>query len=158
MVRKALLACPKYGNEDEAADSMLLTIHDHICNTARDNAKNTIMHSYLVVIINNDTNIKLGHLTSATADGRMSGIYLANANNPQGGADKTKALLQTYFGKGGAQLMITVVSRDEMEDAMVHPERHKDLIVRVGGFSARFIDLGLDVQQELLSRTLHGGN
>ena len=52
--------------------------------------------------------------------------------------------------------MITVVSRDEMEDAVIHPERHQDLIVRVGGFSARFIELGKDVQQELLSRTLHG--
>lgn len=69
---------------------------------------------------------------------------------------KTKALLSVYFQNGGSQIMITVVSRDEMEDAVIHPERHQDLIVRVGGFSARFIELGKDVQQELLSRTLHG--
>lgn len=140
-VRRELLACPKYGNEDEAADSMLVAVHEHVCNTTRDSAKNTIMHSYLIVVINNSANTALGGLTSATPDGRMSGVYLANANNPQ----------------GGAQLMITVVSKDEMEDAIVHPEKHQDLLVRVGGFSARFVELDRDIQQELLSRTLHGG-
>lgn len=66
---------------------------------------------------------------------------------------RTRALLKAYFANGGAQLMINVVSREELEDALVHPENHRNLIVRVGGFSARFVDLGPAVQQELLART-----
>ena len=68
---------------------------------------------------------------------------------------KTKALLASYFSQGGTQAMISVLGRGELEDAMQHPEAYPDLIVRVGGFSARFIDLDKSVQLELLSRTLY---
>ena len=51
--------------------------------------------------------------------------------------------------------MITVVSRGDLEDAIQNPERHRSLLVRVGGFSAYFVTLEEDVQQEILSRTLH---
>lgn len=66
-----------------------------------------------------------------------------------------KALLQTYFDKGGAQAMITVVSRGDLENAMKEPEKYHNLFVRVGGFSARFIELSHDVQLDILSRTLY---
>ena len=194
-LRRMAMDCPKYGNELRVADEMLLKVHEHICTVTRESVHATCMHSYLTVIINNDANTVLGHLTSATADGRLSGEYLANANNPQGGADRAgitamlnsivqppihyhagsvqnlklnkelfsptmkpvlNALLATYFAKGGAQLMITVVNAQEMEDALLHPENHGNLLVRVGGFSARFVELGADVQKELLSRVLHG--
>ena len=51
--------------------------------------------------------------------------------------------------------MLTVVNRQDLEDALVHPEKHYNLIVRVGGFSARFVELAKDVQQDVLRRTLH---
>ncbi|HPY94880.1 MAG TPA: pyruvate formate lyase family protein, partial [Clostridia bacterium] len=68
---------------------------------------------------------------------------------------KVKELIDTYFDLGGTQLMITVVSRGDLEDAIQHPERHRSLLVRVGGFSAYFVTLEEDVQREILSRTLH---
>lgn len=68
---------------------------------------------------------------------------------------KTKGLLATYFMNGGAQTMITVLNRGDLEKAMVEPEKYQNLIVRVGGFSARFVDLSKDDQLELLSRTLY---
>ncbi len=68
---------------------------------------------------------------------------------------KVKALLDTYFELGGTQLMINVLNRGDLEDAMAHPEKHQSLLVRVGGFSAYFVTLERDVQQEILSRTLH---
>ena len=75
-------------------------------------------------------------------------------------ADSLTAIKQLVFDekKLSSQELLTALRTNFKGMPMVHPERHKDLIVRVGGFSARFIDLGLDVQQELLSRTLHGGN
>lgn len=56
---------------------------------------------------------------------------------------------------GGSQLMITVLSRGDLEDAIKNPDKHRNLLVRVGGFSAFFVTLEDDVQQEVLSRTLH---
>ncbi len=65
-------------------------------------------------------------------------------------------LFKTYFDRGGCHLMVTVVGRDVLEDAMKHPEKYSSLIVRVSGFSAIFVNLDKEVQQELLSRVLYG--
>jgi pyruvate-formate lyase len=65
------------------------------------------------------------------------------------------ALLRTYFAQGGTQAMITVVSRGDLERAMRDPDAYRHLFVRVGGFSARFVDLSRDVQLEILHRTLY---
>lgn len=66
-----------------------------------------------------------------------------------------RGLFSSYWRRGGSQLMVSVVDPGELEDAIVHPELHQNLLVRVGGFSARFIALEEDVQQEILSRTLN---
>jgi pyruvate-formate lyase len=68
---------------------------------------------------------------------------------------KLETLLHTYFANGGAQAMLTVVGRGEMEAALQEPEKYHDLIVRVGGFSARFIELSPEIQRDLLARTLY---
>ena len=69
--------------------------------------------------------------------------------------EKVKALFRTYFEKGGCQLMVTVVDHGVLEDAQKYPEKYPDLIVRVAGYSAVFVNLSRDVQNELLSRTLY---
>lgn len=66
-----------------------------------------------------------------------------------------KSLFKTYFAKGGCHLMVTVVDKGVLEDAVEHPENCPDLIVRVSGFSAVFVDLSPNIQQELLSRVLY---
>ncbi|HLO60780.1 MAG TPA: glycine radical domain-containing protein, partial [Bacteroidales bacterium] len=69
--------------------------------------------------------------------------------------DKLEILLTTYWQKGGAQAMITCISRGDLEAAMEHPELYQNLIVRVGGFSERFVNLPRHTQLEILSRTLY---
>ena len=69
---------------------------------------------------------------------------------------KMKNLFETYFDKGGCHLMITIVDPGVLEDAQKHPENYPDLIVRVSGFSAIFVNLDKDVQDEIISRELHG--
>jgi len=69
--------------------------------------------------------------------------------------DKVKSLLDTYFDNGGAQAMLTVVNKTDLEKAMENPENYSNLFVRVGGFSARFVDLRKEVQLEILHRTLY---
>ena len=66
-----------------------------------------------------------------------------------------KSLFKTYFAKGGCHLMVTVVDKGVLEDAVEHPENYPDLIVRVSGVSAVLVDLSPNIQQELLSRVLY---
>lgn len=69
--------------------------------------------------------------------------------------EKVQAMFETYFENGGCQLMVTVVDHGVLEDAQKHPENYPDLIVRVAGYSAVFVHLSKDIQEELLSRTLY---
>jgi pyruvate-formate lyase len=64
-------------------------------------------------------------------------------------------LLQGYFARGGTQVMVTVSDRGELERAIAEPDEYRHLIVRVGGYSERFVDLPREVQLELLRRTLY---
>ena len=64
-------------------------------------------------------------------------------------------LLDSYFSRGGTQTMINVVGRDDLENARKEPEKYSNLIVRVGGFSARYVELADDVQLDILNRTLN---
>jgi len=192
-VRQQLLKTPKYGNDNDSADKMLVDVHEHVCNYVKDQADRISLQSFLVVVINNSANTLMGHQTSASADGRKSGEPMANGNNPSGGSDVTgptaflnslvkpspyihagavqnmkfskemfttkkeilKSLLETFFENGGQQAMITVVDRNELERAIEEPEKYGHVFVRVGGFSARFVELSRDVQLEILSRTLY---
>ena len=47
---------------------------------------------------------------------------------------------------------ITTANLEDLKDARIHPERHGDLIVRVGGFSRQFIQFDADTQEEIISR------
>jgi pyruvate-formate lyase len=192
-IRMDLMSAPKYGNDDDYADDLAKALHEYVCLKIQEQAKRFGFYSYSVVVINNQVNTEWGRATTASADGRLCGLYMNNGNNPQGGADKNgptamlnslvklrtdihagavqnmkftksmfntkmdhiKALLKTYFQGGGPQIMISVVSKGELEDAYINPEKYPNLLVRVGGFSARFVELEKDVQREIISRTLN---
>ena len=69
--------------------------------------------------------------------------------------DRVEKLLESYWQNGGAQAMITVVGREELQNAVKYPHNYQNLIVGVGGYSAKFIDLDDDIRQEILNRTLY---
>jgi len=48
-----------------------------------------------------------------------------------------------------------VVTADMLRDAQKHPEKYRDLIVRVAGYSDYFNDLGRELQDEIIRRTAH---
>ena len=66
-----------------------------------------------------------------------------------------RAFLSVFFAGGGQQVNLSVVDQEDMEDALIHPECHENLTVRVGGFTARFIDLDERTQKDVLSRTAY---
>lgn len=63
------------------------------------------------------------------------------------------ALAKAYFANGGQQYTVTVVSPEDLLDAKVHPENHRSLIVRVGGYSEYFVNLDADLQDNVIRRT-----
>jgi formate C-acetyltransferase len=68
------------------------------------------------------------------------------------------SLVKTYFDLGGEQLQPTVVSTEVLRAAQDNPDKFRNIIVKVGGYSAYFVDLGREVQEEIISRTEHSKN
>lgn len=66
--------------------------------------------------------------------------------------EKLYYLLKGYFKSGGMQLQPTVVSTETLRDAQKHPEKYLDLIVKVGGYNATFVDLGTPIQNDIINR------
>jgi formate C-acetyltransferase len=62
------------------------------------------------------------------------------------------ALLKTYFDKGGMQVQFNMVDSSVLRDAQAHPEKYRDLVVRVSGYSALFTGLSETAQDEIISR------
>ena len=69
---------------------------------------------------------------------------------------KLSILIRTYFSQGGKHVQFNVVDRDTLLDGQKRPEKHRNLIVRVAGYSAYFVNLGKPVQDEIIKRTDYG--
>ena len=68
---------------------------------------------------------------------------------------KLSSLIKTYFSFGGKHVQFNVINRETLVDAQKHPERYRDLIIRVAGYSAYFVQLTKSVQDEIIARTQH---
>jgi formate C-acetyltransferase len=65
-------------------------------------------------------------------------------------------LIRAHFLTGGQHIQVNLVDRATLLDARAHPERYRDLTVRVAGYSAQFVALWDDLQEEIIARTGHG--
>lgn len=70
--------------------------------------------------------------------------------------ERMRAIFTTFIASGGMIFQGNTTSITQLEDALQHPDRYPNLIVRVGGFSARFATLGQDLQKEIIERRRHG--
>ncbi|MFX1487209.1 MAG: glycyl radical protein [Promethearchaeota archaeon] len=70
------------------------------------------------------------------------------------GLNNLKALIKTYMELGGMHIHFNIVNVKELLDAQKNPERYRHLMVRVGGFSAYFVDLTREMQNEIISKCL----
>jgi formate C-acetyltransferase len=71
------------------------------------------------------------------------------------GIDKLSHLVRTYFKLGGHHLQFNVVDAETLRRAQKNPEKFRDLIVRVAGYSDYFVDIGKELQDEIIARTEH---
>jgi pyruvate-formate lyase len=70
--------------------------------------------------------------------------------------EKLAVLTDTFFRNGGQHIQYNMVDTDELRDAKIHPEKHKNLVVRVGGFSAYFVMLSPEIQDDIIYRSEQG--
>lgn len=66
------------------------------------------------------------------------------------------SLLKAYIGMGGEQLQVTVIDADTLHAALERPSEYRDLVVRVAGFTAYFVTLPSEIQQEIVTRAEAG--
>ena len=85
----------------------------------------------------------------------ISVVNLTLMKNVCQSAALLRGIVLGYFGMGGIQLQITATSPDELKDALAHPERHEDLIVRVGGYSEYFRNLSPALRRAVVERNVH---
>ena len=78
--------------------------------------------------------------------------------NDEEGLIKVSYLIRAYFKLDGHHIQFNVVSADTLREAQLNPEKHKNLIVRVAGYSDYFINLGESLQNEIIKRTEHSAN
>ena len=69
------------------------------------------------------------------------------------GLKRFAALCRAYFDNKGMHVQFNVIDKATLVDAQKHPEQHKDLVVRVAGYSAQFISLAKEVQDNIIDRT-----
>jgi formate C-acetyltransferase len=91
---------------------------------------------------------------------RTGGTLLNQKFTPQllageDGIVRLGQLVRTYFAMNGHHLQFNVVDAATLRAAQQHPDKFRDLIVRVAGYSDYFVDLGPDLQEEIISRTEH---
>jgi pyruvate formate-lyase/glycerol dehydratase family glycyl radical enzyme len=75
--------------------------------------------------------------------------------NPES-REKLAILTDTFFRNGGQHIQYNMVDTEELLDAKAHPDKHRDLVVRVGGFSAYFVMLSPEIQDDIIYRSTQG--
>lgn len=192
-IRKNLLDAPKYGNDNDEVDQILVELYDAWSQGAQ-KVTNWVGEPWRPSTLSVTTQVLHGKACGASPDGRKSGDFVGDGalsafpgtdvNGPTSlmksatkvhadklqstllnmkfnpsaiegdiGAEKFISLNDTYFHLGGYHVQYNIVDRNMLIDAQKYPEKYTDLMVRVAGFTAKFIDLGRDVQRQIIERT-----
>jgi formate C-acetyltransferase len=69
------------------------------------------------------------------------------------GRDNLAAFLRSYLEMGGMHVQFNIMSSETMRAAQKKPEEYRDMLVRVAGYSAYFVELGIPLQNDLIQRT-----
>ena len=185
---------PKYGNDDDYADALMLRTFEAYFN-AIDGRPNTKGGTYHINLLPTTCHVYFGSVIGATPDGRMAGKPVSEGISPVQGADRhgptavvksvakmdhartggtllnqkftprlladdagldgLVQLVRTYFTMDGHHIQFNVVDAGTLREAQANPEQHRNLIVRVAGYSDYFCDLSTELQDEIIARTAH---
>lgn len=105
-----------------------------------------------------------GDITNIYAFNQRFGVISSQTPSPlmgegKGGGgndtEKLSQLIRAYFNEGGLQVQFTVADAAMLREAQKNSEKHRGLIVRISGYTAYFVDLNHDCQDEIIHRTEH---
>jgi trans-4-hydroxy-L-proline dehydratase len=68
-----------------------------------------------------------------------------------------RAMIETYMQRGGFEIQVNVVDNADLRDAQAHPDKYRDLVVRVAGYSDYFVNLAPNIQDEVIARSEFSG-
>ncbi|MFC1917270.1 glycyl radical protein [Chloroflexota bacterium] len=102
-------------------------------------------------VINSALKLDISNSGATLLNQKFSHAAMASGTE---GLRKLMMLIKTFFDQGGYHIQLNIQDAKELLDAKKHPEKYPDLIVRVAGFSARFIELAPAVQDEIIERTM----
>jgi len=185
---------PKYGNDDDYADSIMTQVFDAYYDTVA-GRPNTKGGEYQINLLPTTVHVYFGSVMGASPDGRKAGEPLSEGISPVQGADRngptavikstgkmdhirtggtllnqkfTPQLLENqngierltqfvraYFNMDGHHIQFNVVDADTLRAAQKDPQKYRNLIVRVAGYSDYFCDLSENLQEEIIARTAH---
>lgn len=100
------------------------------------------------------SNAKLEHIYLSGGSILNLKFHPSSLDDP-GKIQKFVSIIITFFDLKGMELQCNVVSADTLRDAQKHPEQYQDLVVRVAGYCALFIDLDPAIQEDIIGRTEH---
>lgn len=199
-IQELLVDAPKYGNDNDYVDQLVVDAYDSYLDEIRKYPNTRYQRGPIGGIRYGGTssisaNVGQGMGTMATPDGRNAYEPLAEGCSPAHNADKhgptavfktvsklrteqitggvllnqkmTPQMLSTEENKQKLEMLISaffnrlhgyhvqynIVSKETLIDAQLHPENHKDLIVRVAGYSAFFNVLSKKTQDDIIGRT-----
>lgn len=192
--QKLINKTPKYGNDDDYADSIIRKVFEIIYN-AINNRPNTRGGVHRINLLPTTVHVYFGQVTGATPDGRNAytplsegispvqgmdingptaviksaakidhlrtgGTLLNQKFTPQFFSDQNKIkqlanLIRAYFNMNGHHIQFNVISAETLRAAQQYPEKFRNLIVRVAGYSDYFNNLVPDLQDEIIRRTEH---
>lgn len=195
-IKSILSNAPKFGNDDDRADTFAINLMDIYMNNLR-SLKNSKGGTYTPSIFTATSNIPFGARCLASPDGRKSSEPLSDGISPAhgtdvngpiavlnslsklpnflaaGGAllnqkldpalvadrkglDNFASLIKTFFMNKGFHVQFNIVTQETLRDAQKNPSKYKDLMVRVSGWSAYFVQLSKEEQEDIIERTEHG--
>ena len=93
------------------------------------------------------------NLRAACNGGPLTLELASTAVKDREGIEKTAFIVKKFVELGGHQMQLNVVNREKLTDAQIHPEKYKNLVVRVWGWSGYFTELDKVYQDQILSRT-----
>lgn len=104
----------------------------------------------VLAILNSANKIDMSNFGNSMAlDIKFSPNFFEEKDNKKA----LKDMVKTYFDNGGMEIQFNVIDADTLRKAQEKPNEYRNIIVRVAGFSARFVGLSKKLQDEIISRT-----
>ena len=126
---------------------------------------------YLIIDVRTEEEFKEGHIPGALnipnetiIDARPSQlpdnaqvllIYCRSGNRSRQAAQKLADMTRAYFDEGGMEIQYNVVDAATLRKAQENPDDYHNLVVRIAGFSAYFVDMTPEMQQDIIDRAEH---